>query len=190
MSNPILNNDQTSWLTCWRRRRSEWRKLVNSLSSWDNALHQVPGERAIVRGKYLFWSYCPCSFLHFARNTTLKLQEVSTRNVVGSLISLHRCSLHKNCNSALPNFGVNALRSFFHFKLCPRYNSETTKRIRKKLCRLYAEFSKHFSDNLLLFVQNLFREHHPVWPALVVKLNWHCPIISHQDWQFGKMYYG
>jgi len=44
-------------------------------------------------------------------------------------------TLHKNCNSALPNFGVVALCSFLHFELCPRHNSETTRGIKKKICR-------------------------------------------------------
>jgi hypothetical protein len=40
-------------------------------------------------------------------------QEVSTGNSVGRYISFGKCTVHKNCNSALPNFGVIALLYFY-----------------------------------------------------------------------------
>jgi len=43
--------------------------------------------------------------------------------------------MHMNHYFALPKFGVIALYSFLHFKLCPEHNSETTRGINKKLCR-------------------------------------------------------
>ena len=70
--------------------------------------------------------------LDYVRDIILKLQEISTRNLVGRYISFSRCAVHKNRNSALPNFEVIALRSFLDFDLCPGNNSKT---IRKKLCR-------------------------------------------------------
>jgi hypothetical protein len=47
-----------------------------------------------------------------------------------------RCAVHKNLNSALPNFVVIALCSFLHFELCLGHYSETIRGINKKLCRL------------------------------------------------------
>jgi hypothetical protein len=61
--------------------------------------------------------------------------------------------LHKKRNSALPKFGAIALCSFLHVELCPGHNSQTTRDINKKY---------------FFCVQNLFGEHLPLNPALVL----------------------
>jgi len=61
--------------------------------------------------------------VNFVRDITLK-QKISTRNLVGWYISLSRSAVHKNRNSALPNFEVIALCSFWHFELGSEHNSK------------------------------------------------------------------
>ena len=73
--------------------------------------------------------FCPYVRPHIVCDISLKLQEVSTRNFVCSLISLSRRAVHKNCKSALLYFRVMALCLFLHFVLFLGHNSKTARGI-------------------------------------------------------------
>ena len=62
--------------------------------------------------RFVYSDVCPSD--HILSRASPKLQKVSTRNFVGRYISLGRSTVHKKHNSALPNFGVIVLCSFFY----------------------------------------------------------------------------
>jgi hypothetical protein len=84
-------------------------------------------------------------YKNFVREISLKLQEISTWNFVGRWISMGICAVHKNLNSALPNFVVNALCSFLHFEVVREITRKTIRDFNKKLCRLIDRIDKKCS---------------------------------------------
>jgi len=86
----------------------------NYISLSRSAVHK---QRHTVLPIFLVIALCFFYTLNFVRDITLKLLEVSTRIIIGWLISFSRSAVHMNHHSALPTFGVISLCSFYTLNL-------------------------------------------------------------------------